>query len=518
VGADRRVRLRTDLSAPLVETRAAKVAVASSLSMGLSIALQLVSVPVCLRYWGQEKYGLWLALFALANVLRTPEVGFNAYIGNELNVLYHRDPAALRRTLASAVWGALLVAALLLLCGALIAVSGALATLLGIPDSVTQAGRAGLALAVLLLGFAATGPYLGCVDRLLIPAGMNYQAIWWFMGLQIAQSASLVVAALLDCSLVEAALLFATTQAGLRVATALYIARQLPDFFPWWRHPSWASGLRDFARSAVLVGANLLTQAGTNGIVMLVASGLGAAAVPAFTTVRTLTNLWTSLGQVLLSPLFPELVRYHAHGDARKLAAALETHWLVANVLVNGSVLASLPFLDDVYHLWTGGQVALDPVLLCAMLIAIVAASPGALIVLYLTGINDLRAVTVLFAVRGLVPLGVGLALLPSLGAVGVGVGVALGEFLGPVVVGGFCLRRQLRRFAEPHPPRWLPSAVGSAITAAYLVYHAITGPGFGVSYAAALFGMLASAVWGWRGISEDVRERMLRLLRRRPA
>src|SRR5262249_10503990 len=153
-----------------------------------------------------------------------------------------------------------------------------------------------------------------------------------------------------------------------------------------------------------------------------------AALVPAFTTVRTMANLWTTLGNVLTSPLLPEVVRYHAQRDPNKLVAALETHWLLTACATNLSILACLPFFGEVYRHWTGGRVALDEPLLCWLLLSVVVAAPAALITNYLVGINELRAVTALFAARGLVPLGAGLALLPALGMAGVGLAVVLGE------------------------------------------------------------------------------------------
>ena len=41
------------MSTGAVEVRAAKATIAAVLSVGLSIALQLLSVPVCIRYWGE---------------------------------------------------------------------------------------------------------------------------------------------------------------------------------------------------------------------------------------------------------------------------------------------------------------------------------------------------------------------------------------------------------------------------------------------------------------------------------
>ncbi len=87
-----------------LEHRAARV----TLVTGLSIAFQLVSVPVCLHYWGQARYGQWLALLAAFQLVRSLDSGYIGYVGNRLNLLYHRDIPALRQHLASALaslWG-----------------------------------------------------------------------------------------------------------------------------------------------------------------------------------------------------------------------------------------------------------------------------------------------------------------------------------------------------------------------------------------------------------------------------
>ena len=501
-----------------VETRAAKVVLVTGLSTALSVLLQLVSVPLCLRFWGNETYGLWLALLALFNVLRTLDSGFTAYVGNQLNLEYHRDQAALRRTLASGVSGAVLVGGLQLLAGAAIVAAGALVGLLGVPEEVARQGQAGLAIAVLLLCWVPIGPYLGIVHRLLIPAGMLYEATWWFMGVQVTQTASLVASAVLGLNLTGAALLFSAAQLGIYVASALYIARKLPRYFPWWRNPSWLAGARDFWRSIAMVGANFLIQAGTNGLVMLVSAGLGAAAVPAFTTLRTLANLWTTLGNVLTSPLLPDVVRYHALGDGGKLRTAYEAHLVIATTAVNASILAGFPFLGDLYRHWTGGRVALDEALLCWLLLAIVVGTPGALIVHYLTGINQLRSVTLIFAARGLLPLALGLALLPSFGLAGVGVALVLGELTGPLCLGLLIFRRQLGRLGVAAAvPTARPMALGTLSVAVFLVAQATGAPHSGALHAAALAAVLASAAWGWSRLDAEVRERALRLLRRRP-
>jgi O-antigen/teichoic acid export membrane protein len=352
-----------------------------------------------------------------------------------------------------------------------------------------------------------------------VPAGMLYQATWWLMVVQSTQAAALVACAALRLDLTGAALLFSAAQLAVYVASALYIARKLPRYAPWWKDPSWSIGVRDFWRSTVMVGANFLTQMGTNGLVMLVSSGLGAAAVPAFTTVRTATNLWTTLGNVLTSPLLPEVVRYHAQRDGAKLRTAYDAHLLIATTAVNASILAAFPFLDALYRHWTGGRVALDGSLLCWLLVSLVVGTPGALVTTYLVGINDLRSVTAIFAARGLVPLGVGALLLPTLGISAVGLGVALGELTGPLCLGLLRFRRQLAGLGVvSRSPVAGPTALGAVAVAIFLVAQATRSAYADAAYATAVGAVLVGAGWGWRRVDAEVRDRALRLLRRRPA
>lgn len=502
-------------SAP-VETRAAKVAFASGLSVVLSIALQLLSVPICLRFWGNETYGLWLAIFAVFSVIRTLDSGFGGYVGNEINLLYHKDQVALRKTLASGLAGAVVLGAIQVVAAALIVASGSLAELSGAAPEAARNAQADLALCVLVFAWVPAGTWISVVHRLLVPAGMLHQSTWWLMGFQITQAAALVAAAALRLEISETALLFSVAHLVFYLASAVYVARVLPEYFPWWRQPSWMLGLRHLYRSTVVIGAAFLTQVSSSGLVMLISSRLGAAAVPDFTTVRTVANLWTMLGSVLIAPLIPEIVRYHAQRDPRKLGAALEANWLIANCAVNLSVLACFPFLDEFYRFWTGGRVVLDDSLLCYLLLSVVVSMPAALITSYLVSVNELRAVTGIFAARSLVPLAAGVALMPSLALAGVGIAVVLGEIAGPIALGLPYFRRQLRDLGAVGPiAAWQPMAAGSSAVAIFLLARAIGTAHLEVVYVLSLACVVSSALWGWRRVGVDVRERAIGLLRR---
>src|SRR5882762_6631382 len=216
-----------------IEHRAAKVSLVNGLSMILTVVFQLLSVPVCLTFWGKEFYGSWLALLSAFTILRSLDGGFVTYVGNKLNYLYHQDTDALRVHLSSAMAGIALIGGLQLLLAAGTLFINPLAAILGMPAAHSEGITARLGLLLLIASWVLTGSYLGIVHRLLIPAGMMYQATWWAMAFQIVQFAAIMTAAVLKLSMLQTSLLFASAQIVIYIASALYVRRTLPGFWPW---------------------------------------------------------------------------------------------------------------------------------------------------------------------------------------------------------------------------------------------------------------------------------------------
>src|SRR5262249_28314918 len=156
----------------------------------------------------------------------------------------------------------------------------------------------------------------------------------------------------------------------------------------------------------------------------------------------------------------PETVRYHALREGRKLIAALEAHWLIANCTVNLAVLALFPLFGELYRYWTAGRVGLDQALLSYMLLSVVIANPVGLITNYLIGISARGAVPATLAARGLAPPPPAAVLLPRLGLAGVGIAVVLGELIGSIGLALPFFRRQIRNLdSVPPVPAWRPVA-----------------------------------------------------------
>lgn len=493
-----------------LEHRAARVSLVTGLSTVLSIAFQLISVPVCLSYWGQDRYGSWLALFSAFLLLRSLDAGYVGYVGNKLNYLYHQDIPALRQHLSSAISGIALIGTLqlLLVIGTLL--YEPLAIMLGMLGSETAGVHDRQGLLILVCSWILTGSYIGIVHRLQIPAGLMYQASWWSMAFQVSQFAAVMVAAMLQLNIFETSILFALTQLAIYLASAMYLRYKLPAYYPWWKGGTVSTGLRDLRQSLMLTVSNMIQQGSTNGIVLLVASLAGPAAVPVFTTVRTLANLWTNVTNVLTTPLLPDVVRFHAKGQVHKLVAINQAYWVLVGSVVNWGVLLSYPLLEFLYGYWTGGVVVLDKTLLCLLLGSLVLVNAGALMAMYFNGINSLRIVLAVSVVRGVLGLGGGAVGYGQLGMAGFGLGILVGELIVLLMLGRFFIRHEfLDKGYNMSAQAFLPATLGTTSVLLFLISE-----GFGLASAMwtlpfSLSGAMLATFWGWRNLDQDIRVRL---------
>ena len=376
-----------------------------------------------------------------------------------------------------------------------------------------QSQLAELGLLVPIASWVTTGSYIGIIHRLLIPAGLMYQAAWWAMGLQIAQFASIMVAATLKLNMLYTSVLFALSQAVIYVSSVYYVRHKLPQFFPLFGTFRWRTGLRDLGESTLLTASNLVQQLSTNGTVLMVAAIAGTAAVPAYTTVRTLMNLWTSVTTVLSSPLLPDVVRIHAKGEAHKLVPINQAYWVMVGSAVNWGTLLVYPLLPVIYGRWTTHAVVWNGPLLSLMLGSVVVTNAGALIALHLNGINSLGIVLAGSLVRATLGLGIGFLGFSHMGLASFGLGALAAEAVVMLMTVRHFLKYELTAKGVRVSLMTLgPAAIGTGSAVVFFL-----GSGFGwwsgVSpWLVALLGVAVGSIWGWRALDSSLRRRLLQL------
>lgn len=498
-----------------IEHRLLKTTAVSFLSTALSIIIQLISVPICLRYWGKTTYGTWLALSAAYTILRTVDGGFTAFVGNKLNMLYHQDQNEMRQVLSSAVWGVVLLGSLQILIVLVLYCSNSMNLIMGNSVSQITASETIWGLMAMSLTWILTGSFIGVLHRFLIPNGMLYQLLWWMMLLQVSQSLSIMLAAYFEFSVFNAALFFTFAQAVVYVSSALYIRYKLPQFYPWLAGAKLKIGIREIIRSFPMTVNGVIQQAGNSGVVVLVSAMLGAAVIPIYSTMRTLSNLWTTVTNIVTAPLLPDIIRFHATREPRKFVMIHKTHLLLMSVIINLSIMLAYPLIDAVYLYWTRGKLPIDHRLICLLLASVSVFALNSLFNTFLTGLNNSRYLVVSGLLRGFFVLILGYLLLPKFGLSGIGIAILSAEILLMLVNSLIFVRDELKSIGAKHEAMftWYDVLCFGSVSG-FLVLNVIIPNLNSVYYFASLSLLIIGIVYAWINLQAEIKHRIMRMLR----
>lgn len=340
---------------------------------GVVAVIQLITVPVLALHWGVHLFGQWLMLSTIPSFLAASDLGFGTAAGIRIigEVARGEEDEALH-TFQSA----LLV---IFACTFAIAIFG-LALLQVVPDRWIAlddgldgaAARQVLGLLILYGFVALQGGLFGGVLRAHHAFARQTMTD---ATIQLVEGGVVIGAALLDRGpVVAAASLLAVRSAGVlaQVGMAKGHAHWLQLGF------GHASRERAGALLRPALGAMMLPMATAGylqGTALAVGAAAGAAAVPVYTSLRTLSRLVLQILMAINLPFLPEFAAEFARGNRDwVLRAAGAIGSFNALIGVAGAVALALsgPWL---IHWWTAGTITPPPAMIWLTAGAIAASS-----------------------------------------------------------------------------------------------------------------------------------------------
>jgi O-antigen/teichoic acid export membrane protein len=491
-----------------IERRAASGAFAGAVSFAMMLGQSLVQVPLLLSFWSVDTYGAWITVLATGALLFSFDAGHQGFLGNTFHRLWITKGPELRGTFASGIRVALLFAGIELTIGFLLAISGNLGRLAqGTRGGVTP--EFAIAFLLYLVFWAVNGSPIGILNRIYPSAGDYTRSIWLGVGYRLIGFLALVGAVVSGAGLIGAMLAQIIGWGAFNLFVLFDAWRRYPELHYWWKDGSWSMGWNNFRASLFLSLANILEQIAGSGLVLLVARFLLPAQVALVSTLRTVTNTAVQGSSILLSPIVPDMVRYHVRGEGAKLSAAFAAAWLVGGTLTTMAFGASLWMIKPLYVLWTRGALIFDSALFASLALAVCVRLWAAPMQNYLSGINRLMPQLGMTSVKSVGTLVTAAILLPCIGAAGAGWGVLVGECLGAAVIVA-AAKRELAAHYHEFPFRAAIESAGQIVLlGGALAIFAFDPPGFGFFLTGALLCISLLGIMQWRGLPGDVQFRL---------
>lgn len=293
---------------------------ATAYAMAVNMVSQLFAIPIFLHFWGNEAYGEWLVVSAIASYLSITDLGLGKVAANKVSMLSAMEDRASASRMLHSAWLFILVMSLIaFLVIATVVPALPLQRWLSLKHftsnetTITLLLLTGYAL-LCLQGeiFAAIYRSCSCVPRGVILSSSFRLTDFLVSITVISQTTSTVYLALaLLCNRVLANI------------TLYFDSRRLaPNLRLGLRHSNMGEIKAMLRPSLAFMCFPIAHSIPAQGMTILIHSLLGSTAVVVFTTVRVLTRVLVQGMNLIKNAVWPEMSQLIAKGDlprARKV-------------------------------------------------------------------------------------------------------------------------------------------------------------------------------------------------------
>ena len=340
---------------------------AGAVSYGISIASNLLLLPLYLRFWSVAVYGEWMALYSTVNYLANLDFGLTFAAINSATIAYARGDIRTFKRLQGTTWAiSLLIASIGIL---------AVATLSLAYFHINQWLRlrvmdqsdALIVFCCLAISFLITIPGRQLIS-VYIAIGEFPRYQWLYNAFALFSLAATAIALAFGIGPRAIAVVIVSTGVLSIVISMGLLYRRDPRLIPSVRDADWKTA-RSLAAPTGQVGLAILATALTlQWPVIILSRALGGPAVALFTTTRTIANVIHGTVLLLRAPLRPELAAASADPSKDSLrrlfrvAVSIET---VTSVSLAAILWSAGGWLIAV---WSHHRITPDPRLLHLML------------------------------------------------------------------------------------------------------------------------------------------------------
>lgn len=486
---------------------------AKAIQFGVYFVSRILLVPVFLLYWGPEKYGIWLAVWSFFNLLLGIDAGHGNFVSNEFTRFYHTDIEKAKEVLGAAVRATFLSGFIQMAIIGFIAAINGFDVLLGGEEYVSRGVIWGVF--VLVLYRTLAGSIKGIIIKVINPTGQIDRAVHVGTGEKVLDIIVLLIGGIANWSIFTLCVAIAI-QKGLYSLFVLNLIRKwVPGIFPWWQKGSMKVGIRNYFKSIPLTISYFLEHFSIDGVNLLVSAVMGPIMLPVVTTIRALANLATRITSIMLTPLQPELTRYHFTQQGRKIVEALKANWLLSGLILCSPFVILAYFIPWLYGVWTGGKIEFDEVLYICFVGALLLLNYGSGYIYYLRAINHIRGLFIISLIRAVLLFGLSWVMMKQFGLIGLGLAMIVTELITSVNIPGLFVKRSLKGLNQEIPvAAQVLALVAIASTVGFLlVDHYLIDSSYLLGVGTLLV-LVLIAFLQWMQLGDDVRERITGLVR----
>ncbi|MGQ0700527.1 MAG: lipopolysaccharide biosynthesis protein [Panacagrimonas sp.] len=461
-----------------VVNRIVSAGLASWTRIVVTVASQIVAVPIYLRYWDIETYGLWLLIQSLIGFVTVTDIAHQNFVGFEFLKIGRQNHSELASVFCSALPLSILASLIPFAGLCFLVMTNVLNEWIGISAELAHAF--GLALLVTAGTWVVTGSAGGVIIRVLHPFG-HYPLMAWCGALFAVISAVVPVAAVASgADLLEASIAMSVSNVIYNIAVMAILIPMAKREHLFSGSVSLSKGLRRFATSLVLAvqsGLEIVRQHGSRLVLLPLA---GMAEMTSFSTMRTGANFALQGLNTVTGPVMPEMMRFLLARDQHRTESAFAVVWLVLCAVLSPAVLVVQFFAPALFPLWTHGKIIFDPTLFAMLSLGVLVVALSQPAAAVAQGNNLLRSQLAISLLAAILAVAGMFVLVPLAGIRGAALALLLAE-LASLLAYLYVAFLWLRAIGMYWPIPAFGAATVSVMVAGGGAFALAAFPGFGI-------------------------------------
>ncbi|MDA8825395.1 hypothetical protein N9N39_01495 [Candidatus Pelagibacter bacterium] len=342
--------------------------------MLIIIGVNILSVPIILSKWSMETFAAWILLQSVTAYINMPNLAYQEFVHNINLKLGHNKKKDISINIASGVPFTICVSLLVVLLLVIELNFQFVTNNLNITDDVKYEWTMALLLyGVYSLLTYSVSPFLSYTTHIFgyLPLLTWISTIRFFL----SQLAILIAINFYNASLVSA---FTTS---LIVQMIIHIIEYIIIFLIFKKENikyisiNLKKGFNNYGKSLWLTLTFVLDNVATNGLRILIITLLNPLNLVIFSTIRTITNTLTQGLESIKQPFLTELMKNFSNKNKNKVQINIEIYYLFISIVVFPTIIILQFFIQDVYKIWTLGNIEFNLEIYTILIISVLVAS-----------------------------------------------------------------------------------------------------------------------------------------------
>lgn len=360
----------------------------------LNIIRSIFLVPIFISVWSEESYSYWIIILSLQVLLQTLNLGYIQYLGNKINLKFHENPEFAFKTFGEGIGITSFIFLIQIICSLLFLFDYPLSILLGIPLPRIEFEEINLALFIFMTFCTFNHIVLRLFTRLFEPLGKVditakigvitnfFELLIMFIGLS-----------LFNIGLSHFLILLGFYYFLSSGFILFYVFIKLPDFYKFISIPSLKKIYNEYLLSSGFLFTNILEKINNETLPLIISFFLNLTIVPIYFTLRTLSNLIITAGDLFLGLIIPDMQKYFITKNGDSLIRVCNTYWFFLGLIINVGVLILFPFAEDFYNFWVKSKLKFNQILFTYLIINSLIVIHGNVFLYFIKAINNTKQI-----------------------------------------------------------------------------------------------------------------------------